>query len=152
LLLAVVVLSAGACLWRSYGEIERVHVDVLSSMVKKVGDEAEAGVRPAPSDITELLYPLQRARQFTHQYQSRSDRRSYKAFLILLERYEKLVDRVDEARADPDRWAHLAKELPAMRDGVLAAAADVRAALDAETGRRSAAARTEGNGIARATA
>ena len=41
--------------------------DVLSAVAEKAVDNAGAGQRPASNAVTELTYPLQRARQFAYQ-------------------------------------------------------------------------------------
>lgn len=130
-LLSLTVLGSG-CLWRSYEQILSVHLDVLCSMTTKLLETAEAGQRPSPSDVTELLYPLRRARQFAHQYRSYSDRKSYRAFVTSLDLYEKLVDEVDEARADDRRWQALRPELKVPAQAFLDQARRAREALQRE--------------------
>ncbi len=121
------LLLLSACLWRSYEQIMTVHLDVLTSMVDKVVDTAESGRRPTSNDVTELTYPLQRARQFAGQYERYKDRRSFQAFGALLERYARFVDAIDTARGDAGRWAALAPGLPA--EGT--ALREVRRSVDA---------------------
>jgi len=130
-LLTIAVLVSG-CPWRSYEQILTIHLDVLSSMTKKLLDTADAGRRPGPSDVTELLYPLRRARQFAHQYRSYSERQSYREFVTSLDSYEKLVREVDEARADDRRWQALRAKLTAPAQAFLDQARRTREALQRE--------------------
>ena len=125
-------LLLSACLWRSYDDILAVHVDVLLGMADKIVAKSEAGRRPTPNDLTELLYPLQRARQFAGQFRAQSGRGSYRAFGELLDRYEELVKKIDAARADDARWAALRTELPQYLEDVGRRGDEVRAALVAE--------------------
>ena len=111
LLVGVVFFSA--CLWSSYEKILRIHVEVLSSMVEKAADSAAAGRRPTPNDITELLYPLSRARQFLRQYEKQAGRDSYRSFESLLDRYERLAREIDVARVSDDGWQRLRPRLAA---------------------------------------
>jgi hypothetical protein len=132
LLLLGCLLAVSACLWRSYEEIMRVHLEVLSGMARKAEARAETDRRPAPNDVTELLYPLERARQFLRQNQKRAGRPSYRAFEELLARYADFVAEVDSARVDEERWrefrARVAGDVRALEDR----AAAVRAALQKE--------------------
>jgi len=102
--LSLLLLLGSACLWRGYGEILRVHLDVLSSMADKAVYNAQAGARPTSNDVTELTYPLQRARQFAYQYRGYDARESYRLFVVALDRYQALADAIDVARGDPARW------------------------------------------------
>ena len=106
-LCACIVLAAvgHGCLWRSYDEVMRVHLEVLSGLADKAMVNAEAGQRPTSNDVTELTYPLQRARQFAHQYRGYAERESYQLFVAALDRYQALVETIDAARGDAARWA-----------------------------------------------
>jgi len=132
LLLAVFLLAAPACLWRSYAEVMRVHLDVLSGTADKIVLNAQAGQRPSSSDVTELTYPLQRARQFAYQYRSYAERESYQRFVAAVDRYQALSDAVDGARGDETRWAAERSQLPALLDAWRAAADQTRTALARE--------------------
>lgn len=107
------LLMVSGCLWSSYAQILRVHVEVLTGMAGKALARAEAGRRPTPNDLTELLYPLERARQFAHQYRKQAERPSYQAFLELLDGYEALVNEIDIARVSQEDWVALRQRLPA---------------------------------------
>ena len=109
-----------------------VHLEVLSSMADKVTAIAATGRRPRPNDITELTYPLQRARQFTQQYQDYRKRESYRLFVAWLDRYEKFVVTIDAARGDAARWEVRRSELPAQQAALAQAVGKVRAALARE--------------------
>lgn len=130
LVLACLLLSA--CVWKSYGQIMRVHVDVLAGLADKIVVKSEAGGRPTPNDLTELIYPLQRGRQFATQYQSRADHESYRRFVALLDGYQQFVDAIDAARGDDARWQAARADLPAKLEQLRAAADAVRTALTAE--------------------
>src|SRR5260221_14113345 len=92
--LVLALVLAPACLWRSYAEVMRVHLDVLSGLAEKVAYNTREGQRPASSDVTELTYPLQRARQFAYQYRSYAERESYRRFTAALDRYQALTEAV----------------------------------------------------------
>ena len=125
----VVLVVVPACLWRSYGEIMAVHVDVLLALADKTVANAEAGRRPTSNDVVELTYPLQRGQQFAHQFEGYRERDSYRHFVALLGRYEAFVQAIDAARVDPRRWealqASLKSDVAILHDD----AAQVRAAL-----------------------
>ena len=106
-----------------------VHLDVLMAMAEKIVATAEAGRRPTSNDVTELTYPLQRGRQFTHQFEGYRERQSYGQFQALLEQYDAFVQAIDTARADPQRWEALRASLPAKAAALRADAAQVRSAL-----------------------
>jgi hypothetical protein len=132
--LSAVALSllACACLWRSYEEIMTVHLEVMASMMAKAVDGAAPLRRPSASEVSELRYPLRRARQFTGQYEAERERRSYQAFVSVLDLYERFVDSIDVARTEERRWAALEPELAERRREIDARIAAVRAALTAE--------------------
>ena len=134
--LLVGALCLSACLWSSYEEILRVHVEVLAGMVDKVEAKAQAGRRPTPNDVTELLYPLERARQFLHQYEKRKDRESYRSFQSLLDRYQRLVTGVDVARIRDDDWARFRPRLSEQSAEWRAAATFVLDAITREERKR----------------
>jgi hypothetical protein len=105
LLSALLLVACTGCLWRSYSEVMRVHLDVLGGLADKAAFNAEHGARPTSNDVTELTYPLERARQFAYQYRSYAERESYRRFVTALDRYQALVETVDAARGDEARWA-----------------------------------------------
>jgi hypothetical protein len=126
---AVLAAVGPGCLWRSYGEVMRVHLDVLSSLSEKAMVNAEAGKRPTSNDVTELTYPLQRGRQFQHQYRGYAERASYQRFVVALDRYQALTEIIDAARGDEARWAAERPRLAAAYQAWRAAAEEARAAL-----------------------
>ena len=121
------------CLWRSYDHIMGIHLDVLSDLTEKLATKAEAGVRPRPSDITEMTYPLHRARQFAHQYRGYADRNSYGLFVKFVDRYEGFVDTVDSVRGDQQRWTAAQAQLILDQATLAQASQRVREALARET-------------------
>ncbi len=138
----VLLLLAPACLWRSYGDVMRVHLEVLESLADKAAGNVAAGQRPTSNDVTELTYPLQRARQFAYQYRDDANRESYRRFIEALDRYQAMVDAIDAARGDDTRWRIERDALPAQSAAWRAAAEQTHAALAAEgyaAARRSAA-------------
>lgn len=128
----IFLLVAAACLWRSYGDVMRVHLEVLESLADKAAGNVAAGQRPTSNDVTELTYPLQRARQFAYQYRDDAQRASYQRFIEALDRYQAMVDAIDAARGDDARWAAERDMLAEQARGWRAAAAQTRAALVAE--------------------
>jgi hypothetical protein len=128
--LVLVLLIAPACVWRSYADVMRVHLDVLSGLAEKAAFNAGRGRRPSSNDVTELTYPLQRARQFAYQYRSYADRESYRLFEVALDRYQAFAEAIDGARGDQARWAAERATVEARHRAWVAAAADARAALD----------------------
>lgn len=131
LLLALVL--APACLWRGYADVMRVHLEVLSGFAEKLAYNTRAGQRPTSNDVTELTYPLQRARQFAYQYRSDAARESYQRFTVALDRYQALVEAVDAARGDESRWAAERPQLTAQYEAWRTAAEAVHAALAHES-------------------
>jgi hypothetical protein len=129
LLLSLLLLLLPACLWRSYAEVMRVHLEVLSQLAAKAADNARAGHRPTSNDVTELTYPLQRARQFTHQYRSYAERDSYRLFVAALDRYQALVEAIDRARGDEARWTAEQPQIATLYEAWRAAERRVREAL-----------------------
>ena len=130
--LLVLLLLSPACLWHSYAEVLRVHLEVLGGMAEKALYNAQAGERPTSNAVTELTYPLQRARQFAYQYRSYGERESYRRFVSALDRYQALADAIDAARGDAARWdverSQIGVQYQAWRD----AADQARAALARE--------------------
>jgi hypothetical protein len=121
-----------ACLWRSYEEIVTVHLEVIASMMAKTVDGAGPGRRPSSSEVAELLYPLRRARQFAHQYETERERPSYRAFVAMLDLYERFVESIDVARTEEGRWAALEPRLAERRREIDAGIGRVREALARE--------------------
>ena len=109
-----------------------VHVDVLSSEADKIVGNAEIGHRPIPADITEMTYPLQRARQFAYQYGAYSSRPSYASFVVVLDVYERLAKEIDAARTDEQRWKAVLGRLPVQYAELQRDVSETRAALAKE--------------------
>jgi hypothetical protein len=125
----IVVLCVSSCIWRSYGKILDVHLDVLTQTAAKLCAVVEAGRPLHTEDMAEYTYPSQRAREFLRQFSSYRERRSYQQLSALLDRYDVLVQGVDAARAQqqvPD-LQHLIQE----RDVLQRFADDIRADLRA---------------------
>jgi hypothetical protein len=119
-----------AFLWKGYGEVLSIHLDVLSGMVDKIAWQVDLGRRPSPNDLTELIYPLRRAREFEEQYEDRAESESYQRFRAFVARYERLIERIDRTRGKASEWVrgqdlllrHVAK-LRLLEEGVRAALA-----------------------------
>jgi hypothetical protein len=129
--LLALLLVAG-CLWRGYADILHVHLDVLSALAEKAASNAAAGRRPSSNDVTELTYPLQRARQFVDRYRTDAGRESYRLFVAALDRYQAFVEAIDAARGDKARWETARADVEARYEAWRAAAEQVRAALAGE--------------------
>jgi hypothetical protein len=131
-LLACALILLPACLFHSYADVMRVHLDVLGALAEKAVDNARSGQRPEANEVTELVYPLQRARQFAYEYRSYEDRESYRRFVAALDRYQAFVGAIDGARGDATRWTAQQPEINAQYDAWRAAADEARAALTRE--------------------
>jgi hypothetical protein len=117
-LLFLFVCLAG-CLWRSYGTIMDVHLDVLTQTADKLQSVVASGRGPTAEGMAEYVYPAQRAREFMRQFSSYSSHRSYQQFGALVARYEALVHEVDAARSQgrlgPEEAARVKSESEALR-------------------------------------
>jgi len=122
-------LCAAGCLWRSYGTIMDVHLDVLTQTADKLCSVVESGRGLSAEGMAEYVYPAQRAREFMRQFSSYRDRRSYQQFSALVERYDALVHEVDAARAQGRLGPEEAARLKGERDALQAAASEIRALL-----------------------
>lgn len=130
LLLAALLLEA--CVWRGYERVMTIHLEVLSGMLDKMVSFVEAGRRPTPNDMTEMLYPLERAGLFLLQHRSRQEEESYRRFAAFVERYRELAAAVDAARSDEARWAELRAEVGASSAALRSEVDGVRLALQRE--------------------
>jgi len=130
--MGLLLLLAPACLWRSYAGVMQVHLDVLADMAEKALYNAESGRRPSSNEVTELTYPLQRARQFAHSFRSYAARESYRRFVAALDQYQAFTDAIDAARGDDARWAAERGQLAARYAAWSTAASQARAALAEE--------------------
>lgn len=113
------------CIWRSYGNILNVHLDVLTQTAAKLCAVVESGKPLRTEDMAEYTYPSQRAREFLRQFGRYRERRSYQQLSTLLDRYDVLVQAVDAARAQqhvPDL-----QQLTRERDALQRSADDIRA-------------------------
>ena len=131
-LAALALILVTACLFRSYADIMRIHLDVLGALADKAAYNARSGQRPEANEVTELVYPLQRAREFAYEYRSYAERESYRRFIDALDRYQAFVGEIDAARGDAARWAAQQSEIVAQYDAWRAAAEQARAALARE--------------------
>jgi hypothetical protein len=125
----VLLLCSTGCIWRSYGTIMSVHVDVLTQTAAKLFAVVESGRGLTAEGMAEYVYPAQRGREFLRQFDGYSGRRSYQKFAAFLGRYEAMVRDVDAQRAArPDGRIDLAK-LKADNDALDRLAADIRGLL-----------------------
>ena len=122
---------AAGCLWRSYGTIMDVHLDVLTQTAAKLCTIVEAGRGPTAEGMAEYIYPAKRAREFLRQFDGYGERQSYRRFAALLDRYERLVRDVDAARAQ-GRLNELWPRLTAEREALQAQALEIRVDLQKE--------------------
>jgi len=127
---AIVLVVCGAgCLWRSYGTIMQVHLDVLTETADKLCSVVESGRGPTAAGMAEYVYPAQRAREFMRQFNGYRDRKSYQQFGVLVDRYETLVHEVDAARAQRQLGPQDVSHLHSEREALYALAAEIRVQL-----------------------
>jgi hypothetical protein len=122
---------AASCLWRSYGTIMQVHLDVLTQTADKLCSVVESGRGPTAEGMAEYVYPAQRAREFMRQFSGYRERRSYQQFSTLVERYEALVHEVDAARAQGRLGPEILVQLKSEYDVLRASADAIRTDLKA---------------------
>lgn len=128
---AIALVAAERLLRDRYDNVVDVHIDVLAAMADKASAFALIDRRPSPNDMTELMYPLGRARQFLDRYQGESDRPSYAAFADLVDAYAKLVAEIDAERGSDAAWRRFRPTLDARIAPVREAVARVRALRNA---------------------
>jgi len=112
-----------------YEKVIAVHVDVLSEMTGKASALGMLGTRPSPSDLTELMYPLERARQFIGEYRDEAERPSYQRFVAAVDAYEGLIMAIDAERGSADSWAQFRPLVAQRAERVRSALAAVRVDL-----------------------
>jgi len=100
----LLLVAVSSCLWRGYARVLAIHVDVLLGMVDKMAWKVDSGEPATPNDVTELLYPLERARQFEARYRDDLAPQSLRLFVVLLDRYEDFARHVDRTRANGAAW------------------------------------------------
>jgi hypothetical protein len=125
---------SSSCLWRGYARVLSIHVDVLTGMVDKTAWKVEEGRQLSPNDVTELLYPLQRGRQFEQRFRAADAPPSLRLFAVLLRRYDQFARRVDRTRADAGAWRLARVPLLRRATKLRRIAALVRAQLRREDG------------------
>ncbi len=110
--------------WRGrYERVLQIHLDVLGALAAKTAAAVELGVALSPNHLTELSYPLERARGFVAEQAARSDEESYRRFVSVVDEYAALVGEIDAARGDEERWK-------AFRPGFAARHARLRQLID----------------------
>lgn len=119
-------------MWRGYERVLSIHIDVLAGMVDKIAWKADVGQAPTPNDVTELLYPLQRGRQFEERFGGADAPRSLAMFALFLGRYAAFADRIDRTRADGGAWRQERDSLLRRAAKLRKIAASVRAQLASE--------------------
>lgn len=100
-------LAIAGCFWRDFDARLAMHAGLLRDEARKGVDVAEAGALTA-EDLTELLYPLGRARAYAAAARRHLDDRPAPPVLgdfeQLLAAYARLCDAIDRARrAHPGR-------------------------------------------------
>jgi len=131
---AVVILAllcAAGCLWRSYGTILGVHLDVLTQTAEKLVSVAQSGRGLTTEGMAEYVYPAKRGREFLRQFRSYSGRRSYQQFGQFLDRYDAFVKNADMARSQGSDGRDIVPTLAAERDALIQIAAAIRRDLEA---------------------
>jgi len=108
LLLLALVLASG-CYWLRYYDLMETHVELMESMADSGGRILEAGSHSlAPSDISRLAYPLERARQFAEISRKRyAGRESLAAFDAVVAAYGELHHYLDRIRVQDRSEEHL---------------------------------------------
>jgi hypothetical protein len=127
----LLIVCAAGCLWRSYGTIMDVHLDVLTQTADKLRSVVEGGRGPTAEGMAEYIYPAQRAREFMRQFSSYSSRRSYQQFGVLVDRYDAMVREVDAARSQGRLGSEEAARVQSAGDALHVLAVEIRAALHA---------------------
>jgi len=127
----LLVVCAAGCLWRSYGTIMGVHLDVLTQTADKLHSVVVSGRGPTAEGMAEYVYPVQRAREFMRQFSSYSGNRSYQQFGVLVNRYDAMVREVDAGRSQGRLGAEEAARVKSEGDALHALAVEIRAALQA---------------------
>ena len=127
------LVCVAGCLWRSYGTIMNVHLDVLTQTADKLQSVVESGRGPTAEAMAEYVYPAQRAREFMRQFSTYSSRRSYQQFSALVDRYDALVHGVDAARSQGRLGPEVVAKLKSECDVLHASADAIRADLKAGT-------------------
>ena len=123
---------AASCVWRSYGTIMQVHLDVLTQTADKLCSVVESGRGPTAEGMAEYVYPAHRAREFMRQFSGYRDRQSYQQFGSLVNRYEALVHTVDAARAQGQLGPEVVSHLRSKREALDALAAEIRVQLKSD--------------------
>ncbi len=124
----ILIAIVGLVLFETFGRdryerVMEVHLDVIGGLLAKASSVAASGGHLAPNDLTELLYPLGRARGFLVTYDDHADRLSYEQFAGLVEAYAGLIQSIDAARGDSSRWHDFQPTLAS-------AAADIQQQID----------------------
>jgi len=133
LIIWMVVLGAAACVWRSYGTIMKVHLDVLTQTADKLESVVRAGRGVSAESMAEYVYPAQRGREFLRQFERESVRQSYRQFAAFLDQYEAMVRAVDAQRAQGSDWQTILPSLTQECEALRQRAEEIRHSLQAES-------------------
>jgi hypothetical protein len=133
LALLAVVVAVELLVRDGYEDVIEVHLEVLQGLAGKMAAVAASGGRPTPNDLTEMIYPLERARGFLDEYRDQRQRESYRVFASLVDEYAGLVSAVDAARGEPERWQAFRGEVEPRVARIDGAAERVRASLSRES-------------------
>lgn len=116
-LVLLLPLFCSGCYWWKYGKLMRTHVDLLTSMAKKMHDVLEDHRPLTPAMMEEFLYPLKRARDFVRIVRPRyAERHSLRAFTDFLDTYAALVKEADRARILNDTSVDFPKRVRALQE------------------------------------
>ena len=136
ILVAIIGLIVADVVTRNrYGRVVDVHLDVLESLVEKTAAAVESGGRLTPNDLTEINYPLERARGLLGEYGARSDRLSFQRMEAVVDAYAGFAAAIDAARGDELRWRTFRPTLNEIVDDLRGRIAEARRALASEEGR-----------------
>ncbi len=121
--------SLGGCYWLKYEKLMHTHIQLMRAMTDKMNRLLEDSDPLTPAMISEFLYPLERARDFSRIVAQRyAGRPSLTAFNQLLDQYQSLVAEADRLRVQPGSLARFRSQTQATRGQ----AARVEALLDSE--------------------
>jgi len=117
LLSLVLPCSLGGCYWLKYEKLMRTHIQLMSAMTDKMNRLLEDNDPLTPAMMNEVLYPLERARDFSRIVARRyADRSSLAAFNRLLDLYQSLVTEADRLRIQPGSLEYFRSQTQAVRD------------------------------------
>lgn len=116
-LFACLCIGVSGCYSSDYSRQTAATASMLGDLAVKLGDYCRAGFKLGDREVTseemgEFYYALKKARSYTMEAASNSNRQSYRDLKLLVEDYAKLVGAADRYRLagqpDPQRLAEIA--------------------------------------------